>query len=195
MASRRPPLMYVAVIGLVVSGYATPGAAKDFDPNSNTDWLGVTAGDEAGSETELAADMAELFATTAQLRVVPVPGDSGLQNISRLLRDPHIDAGFVSTDVLAGANAQNALPNLAEKLEVVARFCPQEVHVLARQDITDLNDLAHKKVNFGPDGSSSALTASILFKALGIGVVPVALDGRAAVDQLSEGLIAADVIV
>src|SRR5262249_6197305 len=59
-------------------------------------------------------------------------------NISRLLRDPHIDAGFVSTDVLADANAQNALPNLAEKLEVVARFCPQEVHVLARQDITDL---------------------------------------------------------
>src|SRR6516165_3451313 len=186
MASRRLPLLCFALIGLVAPGCATSGTAKDLDPNPNTDWLGVTAGDEAGSETELAADMAELFASTAQLRVAPVPGDSGLQNISRLLHDPHIDAGFVSTDVLADA---------AKKLEVVARFCPQEVHVLARQDIKDLTDLARKKVNFGPDGSSSAVTESILFKALGIGVVPVALDGRAAVDQLTEGLIAADVIV
>jgi len=186
MASRRLPFLSFALIGLVAPGCATSGTVKDLDPSPNTDWLGVTPGDGAGSETELAADMAELFASTAQLRVAPVPGDSGLQNISRLLHDPHIDAGFVSTDVLADA---------AKKLEVVARFCPQEVHVLARQDIKDLTDLARKKVNFGPDGSSSAVTASILFKALGIGVVPVALDGRAAVDQLTEGLIAADVIV
>ena len=195
MASRRLPFLSFALIGLVAPGCATSGTVKDLDPSPKTDWLGVTPGDGAGSETELAADMAELFASTAQLRVAPVPGDSGLQNISRLLHDPHIDAGFVSTDVLADANAQNAFPNLAKKLEVVARFCPQEVHVLARQDIKDLTDLARKKVNFGPDGSSSAVTASILFKALGIGVVPVALDGRAAVDQLTEGLIAADVIV
>jgi len=121
MASRRLPFLSFAFIGLVAPGCATSGTVKDLDPSPNTDWLGVTPGDEAGSETELAADMAELFASTAQLRVAPVPGDSGLQNISRLLHDPHIDAGFVSTDVLADANAQNAFPNLAKKLEVVAR--------------------------------------------------------------------------
>ena len=103
MASRiRLPLMCLA-IGLVAAGFATGGAGKDLDSNQDADWLGVIAGDEAGSEAELAAEMAELFATDSPFRVVPVPGDSGLNNISRLLHDPHIDAGFISTDVLAGA--------------------------------------------------------------------------------------------
>ena len=103
MASQfRLPLMVLA-IGLVAAGFATIGAGKDRAPNQDLDWLGVIAGDEAGSEAELAAEMAELFANDSPFRVVPVPGDSGLKNISRLLHDPHIDAGFISTDALAGA--------------------------------------------------------------------------------------------
>ncbi|MGA8435360.1 MAG: TAXI family TRAP transporter solute-binding subunit [Methyloceanibacter sp.] len=195
MASRRLPLAFIALIGVVASGYSTLGTRKDLDPKSNTDWLGVIAGDDAGSETELAAEMAKLFASQAPLRVAPVPGDSGLQNISRLLNDPHIDAGFVSTDVLAEAKAQGAVPNLVDRLQVVARFCPQEVHVLARDDIKSLTDLAGKKVNFGPAGGSSAVTTTILFKALKIGIEPVALDSRAAIIELTQGAIAADVIV
>ncbi|MGC2340565.1 MAG: TAXI family TRAP transporter solute-binding subunit, partial [Methyloceanibacter sp.] len=195
MASRRLPLVFIALIGVVASGYSTVGTRKDLDPKSNTDWLGVIAGDDAGSETELAAEMAKLFASQAPLRVAPVPGDSGLQNISRLLNDPHIDAGFVSTDVLAEAKAQGAVPNLVDRLQVVARFCPQEVHVLARDDIKSITDLAGKKVNFGPAGGSSAVTTTILFKALKIGIEPVALDSRAAIIELTQGAIAADVIV
>ena len=124
---------------------------QDRDPNQDSDWLGVIAGDEAGSEAELAAEMAELFANDSPFRVVPVPGDSGLKNISRLLHDPHIDAGFISTDVLAGAKTQSAGNDLAERLQVVARFCPQEVHVLARADIESLADLpARRSISVRP---------------------------------------------
>jgi uncharacterized protein len=199
MASRvvriRLPLVYFAVMGLVATGFATLGTGKDLDPNSNADWLGVVAGDEAGSEAELAAEMAELFASNAPFRVVPVPGDSGLQNISRLLNDRNIDVGFVSTDVLAHAKTQSSIPNLADKLQVVARFSPQEVHVVALADTKSLADLAGKKVNFGPAGGSSAVTAAILFRALNIEVEPFAFDGRTAIEQLTQGAIAAAVIV
>ena len=78
---------------------------------------------------------------------------------------------------------------------MVARLCPQEVHVLARAGIDSLADLAGKKVNFGTDGGSSAVTARILFRALNIEVEPVALDGRAAIEQLTQGAIAASVFV
>src|SRR4029079_16375046 len=139
--------------------------------------------------------MAELLANASPFRVVPVPGDSGLNNISRLLHDPHIDAGFVSTDVLADTDTQSSMPNLAGSLQGVARLCPQEVHVLARAGIDSLADLAGKKVNFGPDGGSSAVTARTLFRALNIEVEPVALDSRAAVEQLTQGAIAASVFV
>jgi TRAP transporter TAXI family solute receptor len=195
MASQiRLPLMYLA-IGLVASGFATVGASKDRAADQASDWLGVIAGDEAGSEAELAAEMAELFANDSPFRVVPVPGDSGLKNISRLLHDPHIDAGFISTDVLAGAKTQSAGNDLAERLQVVARFCPQEVHVLARADIAKLADLAGKKVNIGPAGGSAAVTATILFRTLNIKIEPLALDGNAAIEKLKQGAIAAAVIV
>jgi uncharacterized protein len=191
----RLPSVFVVVIGMAVSGYATTGTGKDLEPNSSADWLGVIAGDEAGSETELAGEMAELVTAHAPFRVVPVPGDSGFKNISRLLNDPHIDAGFVSTDVLTDAKTQSALPDLAAKLNVVARFCPQEVHVLAKADIDSLAQLAGKRVNFGPDGGSSAATATALFRALNIEVEPVALDDREAIKQLTHGAIAASVMV
>jgi uncharacterized protein len=191
----RLPLVLVAVIGMVASGGATLGTGKDLDPNQNADWLGVIAGDEAGSETELATEMAELFANDSAFRVVPVTGDGGLKNISKLLHDPHIDAGFISTDVLADAKTQSSGANLSDKLQVVARLCPQEVHVLARADIDSLADLAGKKVNFGPDGGSSAVTATFLLRALNIEVEPVALDSRAAIEQLTKGAIAASVAV
>jgi TRAP transporter TAXI family solute receptor len=195
MASRiRLPLMCLA-IGLVAAGFATTGAGQEQSPNQDADWLGVVAGDEAGSEAELAADMAELFATDGPFRIVPVPGDSGLKNISRLLHDPHIDAGFISTDVLAGAKTESAGGDLAERLHVVARLCPQEVHVLSRTDINSLADLAGKKVNIGPAGGSAAITATILFRAFNIKVEPLALDGPTAIAKLKQGAIAAVVIV
>lgn len=195
MASRiRLPLMCLA-IGLVAAGFATVSTGRDLDPNQDADWLGVVAGDEAGSEAEFAAEMAELFATDSPFRVVPVMGDSGLKNISRLLHDPHIDAGFISTDVLAGAKTQSAGNDLSERLRVVARFCPQEIHVLARRDIKSLADLAGKKVNVGPAGGSSSVTATILFRSLDIPIEPLALDSLAAVEKLKQNAIAAAVIV
>jgi hypothetical protein len=118
MASSRLPFVYFALIGLIASGYAT--LSKSLDPKPNAE-----PGDDAGSETELAADMAELFASQAPLRLAPVPGDSGLQNISRLLNDPHIDAGFVSTDVLADAKTQSAVPNRSGSSSVKSASGPR----------------------------------------------------------------------
>src|SRR5262245_56514866 len=122
----------------VASGDTALGTGKGLDPISSADWLGVIAGDDVGSEIELAAEMAELFANDSPLRLVPVQGDGGLNNISRLLHDPHIDAGFVSTDVLADTETQNSSSNLTESLQVVARLCPQEVHLLARAGVHSL---------------------------------------------------------
>src|SRR6476619_4877621 len=139
--------------------------------------------------------MADLLANDSPFRVVPVPGDSGLNNISRLLHDPHIDAGFVSTDFRADSETQSSVPNLAASLQVVARLCPQEVYVLAEAGIDSLADLAVNKVNFGTYGRSLAGSARILFRALYIEVEPVALDGCADIEQLTQGAIGASVFV
>src|SRR5262249_17528597 len=82
-----------------------------------------------------------------------------------------------------------------DHLELVKRLAPQEVHVLARTEIGSLSELAGKKVSVGPQGSSSAATATALFKALGITVEPQHLDASTAIERLKQGTIDAAVIV
>jgi uncharacterized protein len=155
--------------------------------------LGLIAGSAASSETMLAADMASLFPRSEQLRVLPMLGDSGAGNIAALLADPNIDLAFVSTDALAGEVAKDK--TLGNKLELIARLSPQEVHLLAPADIGSVSDLSGRQVAFGPAGSASAATAAALFAGLGVKVAPVDLDANAAIEPLKQGSIAALVIV
>ena len=169
---------------LVLCGVSAGGSALAQDKGAKA-WLGLIAGPATGSETVLAADMASLFPPSASLRVTPMLGDGGAGNLALLLDDPHVDIAFVSTDALAEAAAkQRGLP---DKLELVARLAPQEIHVLARADIDSLAGLAGKQVNFGPAGSASAVTAAALFKALGIKVAAMNFDAPSAIEQLKQG--------
>lgn len=182
----------LSLLCLVLIGLFAGGSALAQDKAANA-WLGLIAGSAAASETVLAADMASLFPQGAGLRVLPMLGDAGAGNLALLLDDPHADIAFVSTDALAEAAAKEK--SLADRLELVARLSPQEVHILARADIGSVSALSGRKVNFGPAGSASAVTAASLFKALGLKVEPVSLDAAAAVEQLKQGAISAAVIV
>jgi TRAP-type uncharacterized transport system substrate-binding protein len=84
---------------------------------------------------------------------------------------------------------------LSEKLELVARLSPQEVHLLARADIGSVAELAGRPVNFGPAGSASAATAAALFEALGVKVEVLNLDANSAIERLKHGTVSALVLV
>jgi hypothetical protein len=155
--------------------------------------LQIISGGEAGTESALAADLAAVFAGEPALRTAA--GDAGLGNITRLLAKSDIDVAFVSTDALNEAASHESGAGLSDKLEVVARLGPQEIHLLARRDIESLAALAGQKVSVGPDGGASALAAVRLFAAFNVQVEPQALDARAALEQLKRGKIAALVIV
>jgi TRAP transporter TAXI family solute receptor len=139
----------------------------------------------------LAADMASLF-PQGDLNILPILGDAGAGNLARL-DALKVDLAFVSTDVLAEAAARDA--SLHERLELVARLAPQEIHILARADIAKLSDLAGRQVNFGLPGSASAIAATALFKALQVDVAASNLDAAAAIARLKDGAISAVVFV
>jgi TRAP transporter TAXI family solute receptor len=178
------------IAGLVLIAFGAGAAPK---VKAETAWLGLVAGPPAASETVQAADMASLFEKDRAFRVVPMLGDASAGNIALLLNDPSVDVAFVSIDALSAAAATD--PTLSQRLELVARLAPQEIHVLARTEIGSLGELAGKKVSFGPPGSSSAATATALFNALGIAAEPERLDASAAIERLKQGTIDAVVIV
>ena len=175
------------ILGLVLTGASAEAHAE-------TRSLGIVAGEPGASETELAADMASLFTSGASLRALPMLGDLGAGNIALLLNEPSVDIAFVSADALAAASAAQGAA-LAEKLELVARLYPQEVHVLARTEIKTVAELAGKRVSVGPEGSGSAATAAALFMALGVEVEPLGLDAATSIARLKQGTIAAAVLV
>jgi TRAP transporter TAXI family solute receptor len=183
-------VVLIALLG--AEGTQAAGGETPHDPAA-TAWLGLIAGAAAASETILAADMASLFPHSEQLRVLPMLGDTGVGNLAALLNSPQIDMAFVSTDALAGEARKDS--TLGDKLELVARLSPQEVHVLARADIGGVAELAGRQVNFGPAGSASAVTAAALFEALGLKVEALDLDTTAAIERLKLGTISALVIV
>ena len=71
------------------------------------------------------------------------------------------------------------------------RLPVSEMHILARTDVTKMEDLRGKKVSFGPAGSASSLTGTIVFQRLGIQVEQVLYDNPTALQKLKTGELAA----
>jgi uncharacterized protein len=139
---------------------------QDLIVRANQGTVGVITGMEGGTYAQTASDLTILDNDT--LRVLPVLGKGSLQNLSDILYLKGIDIGFVQADALTYAKRHNMFPNLAQGIQYIAKLYNEEVHVLARKDITQLKDLNGQRVNVDVVGSGSAMTAEILLDDLGI---------------------------
>jgi TRAP transporter TAXI family solute receptor len=132
----------------------------------NTGVVGVITGMEGGTYARTGADLTILDDQT--LRVLPTLGKGSLQNLSDILYLRGVDVGFVQADALAYAKQHEMFPGLTQNIRYIAKLYDEEVHVLARKDITKPEDLNGQRVNVDVAGSGSAMTAEILLNALGI---------------------------
>jgi TRAP transporter TAXI family solute receptor len=157
----------IAIVYCAFAGMAVAQKQQAPQPQSaNQGTVGVITGMEGGTYARTAADLTILDDDT--LRVLPTLGKGSLQNLSDILYLKGIDIGFVQSDALAYARQHNMFPELSGKIRYVAKLYDEEVHVLARRDITRLQDLNDQRVNVDVAGSGSAMTAEILLSALGI---------------------------
>jgi TRAP transporter TAXI family solute receptor len=133
---------------------------------ANVGVVGVITGMEGGTYARTGADLTILDDNT--LRVVPTLGKGSLQNLSDIMFLRGIDIGLVQADALAYAKQRNLYPNLTQSLRYIAKLFDEEIHVLVRKDILRLEDLNGQRINIDVAGSGSAMTAELLFDALGI---------------------------
>ncbi len=148
---------------------ATPSGASPSTPQvsrGNDGVVGVITGMEGGTYARTGADLTIL--DDESLRVLPTLGKGSLQNLSDILYLRGIDIGFCQADALAYAKQHNMFPGLTQNIRYIAKLYDEEVHVLARKDITKLADLNGQRINVDVAGSGSAMTAEILLDALGI---------------------------
>jgi hypothetical protein len=148
----------------------------------------------ANGNAQIVESSPQRLGNTSRLRIAPPAGQGPVQNVIDLLNLRRADTAIVPSDVLAYLR-DGRLPGPDSSIAYIKQLDQEEVHILARQNITSIADLAGKKVNFDLRDSRSFITASVLFRALRINVQPVSLDQSRALQQLRQGEIAATVHV
>lgn len=123
--------------------------------------IGLITGGPGSTDARIAADMADVLNDGDRLRVLPMLGQGSVQNIADLIFLKGVDVAIVHSDVLTETMQRGAIPREAS-VQYIAKLFPEEIHVLARKDITSMSDLNGKVVSIGPIGSGTELTASNL---------------------------------
>ena len=153
--------------------------------------VGVAGGLLSGTYMTFADELAQVLDDGDNLRVLPIVTYGAASNLDDLLYLRGVDVAVTQSDVFEYYRTQRKIPNLEGRVNYVIRLPVSEMHVLARDDIKSIADLRGKKVNFGPAGSASSLTGSIVFQRLGVEVEQVLYDNPTALQKLKSGELAA----
>ncbi len=166
-----------------------PDAAMKARKNNWT--VGVAGGQLSGTYMTFANELAEVLDEGDNLRVLPIVTYGAASNLDDLLYLRNVDIAVTQADVFEYFRTQRKISNLEHRVNYVIRLPVSEMHVLARSDIRSIEDLRGKKVSFGPAGSASSLTGTIVFQRLGVQVEQVLYDNPTALQKLKTGELAA----
>lgn len=126
--------------------------------------VGLIAGQAGSTDARIAADLAQVL-NDDRLRVLPIQGSGSAQNLADLSALKGIDIAIVYGNLLMQATRDRTIPKISA-VRYIASLFQEEVHILARKDITRLADLNDKPVAVGLLGSDEELIANILFTVL-----------------------------
>jgi TRAP-type uncharacterized transport system substrate-binding protein len=131
------------------------------------------------------------------LRVLPVLGVGGLQNLNDVLFLKGVDMGVVDEDNLQLLKKRDPrlYANIEQQVQYITKLYNSEFHVVAHNDIKSYEDLRGKKVNFNLKDSQTEVTADIIFKILNIDVERSNYDNDEAIMRLRNGEISAMIIL
>ena len=170
---------------------AAPGSLAATTQRSSPGLVGVIAGGVDGTYIRIAADLAAVLDDGERLRVLAMIGRGSVQNLADILFLRGVDVGIVQSDALAFVRQQRIFPGVDQRLAYIAKLYDEEVHILARHEITRLEDLVELPVNMDGRASGTAMTAGLIFDRLGIRVQATHDPQDVALDKLRRGDIAA----
>jgi len=131
------------------------------------------------------------------IRVLPVLGNGGLQNLNDVLFLKNVDMGVVDEDNLRLLKKRDPAlyANIEQRVQYITKLYNSEFQVLVRNDIASYDDLRGKKVNFNLKDSQTEVTADTIFNNLGITVQRSNYDNDEALERLKSGELAAMIIL
>jgi TRAP-type uncharacterized transport system substrate-binding protein len=153
--------------------------------------VGIAGGLIDGTYMRFADELAKILDDGDNLRILPMVSYGAASNLDDLLYLRGVDLAVTQSDVFEYFRTERKTPNLQNRVHYILRLPIAELHILASTDVQSLEDLRGKKVNFGPAGSGSSLTGTIVFQRLGVQVEQVLIDQQSALQKLQSGEVAA----
>ena len=153
--------------------------------------VGVAGGLIDGTYMRFADELGKVLDDGDNLRILPMVSYGAASNLDDLIYLRGVDLAVTQSDVFEYFRTERKTPNLQSRVQYILRLPIAELHILAKTDIRSLEDLRGKKVNFGPAGSGSSLTGTIVFQRLGVQVEQVLIDQQSALQKLQSGEVAA----
>ena len=137
---------------------------------AEVDYKIVTAS-ERGTYIQIGRDLARFVAPEADVALEVLPSAGSAENVKRLRYEPGVKLALVQSDVyqafLDQAAAGNAeAGNLIKPLRVIMPLYNEEIYFFARADspLEYVHEIRGKRINIGPVGSGTALTATTLYR-------------------------------
>jgi uncharacterized protein len=176
-----------------------PSAAStrgNYRARLNENVVTIMAGSASGTDLAIVQDIADVLNDGDQLRVLPIVGKGPEQNIKDVLFLRGVDMGITQANILKHYAKTGELgANFIDQVAYVAKLFNEEMHILVRSDVNNINELKGKPVNFGAEGSGTEITGKLVFEALGIDAKEMHLSDADAVQKLKSGEIAAMITV
>jgi uncharacterized protein len=131
------------------------------------------------------------------IRVLPVLGVGGLQNLNDVLFLRSTDMAVVDQDnlLLLKQRDPKLYANVEQRVQYITKLYTAEFHVLATNDVKSYNDLKNRKVNFNLKDSQTDVTADRIFKMLNIPVERSYYDNDEAIQKLLQHEISAMIVL
>ena len=201
MTSRRACLLGLATpVAALAAGTAAAqdGARRVSTYESQQEkinaWtVGLAGGLIEGAPLRLAAEMARVVDDGPNLHVLPIVTRGPTENLNALLYLKGVDLAIINSDALDEYRIQ--MPDIRKHIVYLLNLFPSELHVFVRPEITSLQDLVGKKVNFNTQGTAAAYSGPLIFSRLGLNVDKTFIPHPAALQQLRRGEMAAVVFV
>ena len=183
--AKRPP---------VPQAPAARHAALTDQLNQNT--VTVISGNPNGTYLYLAYDMSAVLDDGKELRVLPVIGKGGYQNMLDVLHLKGVDLGIAQVNIISYLKKTGEFgPNIDARLAYITRLYNEDMHVLAGSGIKSLKDLNGKKVNFSDVGSGTQFSTRLIFELLGIKAEELNMGQADGYQKVKSGEIAATVLI
>ncbi len=188
-------LVSLVIISVLPVGSAFGQAHSDRVRAANNHTVSVISGGIGGTYIRIAADLQAELDEVDDLRILPIVGKGSVKNIEDLLYLRGVDVAIVQSDVLTYLRNKKVYGDIQQRVNYITKLYNEELHLVARRNITDISQLRGKKVNYGGKGSGTYMTSETVFKALGIKVTPSSHGYEDALEKVRTGEIDAMVYV